>query len=226
MSVLSSGPTYEFPLYGSFSEKRYADNEKASAISDRKLWEEFRTGDEAAYASIYSEYADQLYSYGMKLIPHRERVMDAIQDLFVGMWESRGRLGNVSSIKAYLFVSLRRRIIATSNKQRKVLLTGEKDELFLSDTVPSSEQSFIEKEQMEKEYGALNKAIDSLNERQREIIYLKYYARMKYDDIAEVMEIDKKATYNLMARTMDRLKHLMGGVLAILLLFLLNVLKT
>ena len=221
---MSSDLTYEYALHSSFSAKERKENEDSSAWSEDKLWIKFLAGHEDAFARIYSDYADHLYSYGMKLVNNRERVMDAIQDLFTGMWESRERLGEVKSIKAYLFISLRRKVFSNSKKERKVELIGDNNALFLRVHTPSSEQNLIEREQLDKEYNELSNAMASLNARQKEIVYLKFYARLSYDDIAGIMEIDKKASYNLMARTLERLKQVMGGMLAIL--FLLSVLKT
>lgn len=222
---MSSKSTYEFPLRSTFSGSGRPGKEAGAGMSEKKLWKAFQSGDEKAFASIYEHFADPLFSYGMKLVPHRERVMDVIQDLFVGMWESRGRLGDVRSIKAYLFISLRRKVLARTAESRKIVLSGDKEEALFPGKIASAEQQFIEGENVDMEYRELEKAISLLNDKQREIIYLKFYAKMNYEDIATIMETDKKAAYNLMARTIERLKHLMGGMLVFLIVAILIVLK-
>lgn len=222
MTVLSSNIGREFPLGKQTSGKDESAIQVDVAASDVQLWEEFQAGSETAFSSIYNDYADDLYGYGMNLFPHREIVMDAIQDLFVSLWSSRKNLTKVHSIKAYLFTSFRRRVIAKSSESRRMILVDERDHHFLNQKTVSSEQQYIEQEEHQTKIRELNEALAHLSDKQREVIYLRFYTLLGYDEIAKIMATDKRAAYNLMARTIDRLKNLMVGVIAFLIMDLLS----
>ena len=195
--------------------------EKGIAVVDLQLWQEFQAGSESAFANIYEQHAALLYSYGLKLVYDTELVKDTIQDLFIELWEAKDRLAKVQSIKAYLYKSLRRKLIAKASKERK---TFDKsiDIDNLDNRIASAEISLIKKQRFDEQRESLNKALSILTDKQREVIHLKFYGRLNYNEIAEIMFLNKKGVYNLMARTIKLLKkHLVSLVLIIVLFFIL-----
>ena len=78
---------------------------------------------------------------------------------------------------------------------------------------PSAEFSLIEKQRFDEERKSLLKVMEKLNDKQREIIHLKYYSNFSYEEISEIMSLDKKATYNLMAHTIKLLRQHLEGMI-------------
>lgn len=203
------------------NHKASVPDEKAVLMTDLQIWREFQSGSDSAFANIYKCHVDLLYSYGLKLVYDKELVKDAIQDLFIELWDSKDRLAKVKSIKAYLYKSLRRKLISKASKERKIFDRSQNLDSLDIET-PSTEISLIEKQQFDAKRNVLRKALVSLSDKQREIIHLKFYGRLSYSEISEIMSLDKKGTYNLMARTIQILKdHLVSIVLLILLLSVL-----
>ncbi len=179
--------------------------------SDLQLWQEFKSGSEIAFATIYNDNVGRLYGYGIKLIHDKDSVKDAIQDLFVELWNARERLGDAKSIKSYLYKSIRRALISRVSSQRKKLGFFYSLEHF-EETVSSQEIHLIEKQRFDEERKKLKKALIKLNAKQQEIIYLKFYGHLSYEEISEVMSLDKKGAYNLMAYTLKLLRQYLGLV--------------
>jgi RNA polymerase sigma-70 factor (ECF subfamily) len=176
-------------------------------LTEEKLWMEFKGGDETAYACIYRGYAPLLYSYGLKLVNNKDLVKDCIQDLFVEMWDSKKKLGDVKTIKPYLFKAIRRKVINEAVRSRRNVLTDELDD-YSKISLPK-EYSLIEKQAFDLQRRKLKIGLDNLTEKQREVIYLKFFAKLSYDDISEVLSITKKGTYKLMGRSITFLrKHM------------------
>ena len=202
---MSKNPLRKSDPSTSYTKIKFLGIEKSSSQVDVQLWQDFQTGSESAFASIYERNAGLLYSYGLKIVSDKELVKDSIQDLFIELWDAKNRISKVRSIKAYLCKSLRRKLIASASKQRKTFDKSLDLEKFNS-AVFSSEVSLIEKQRFDEQRKMLNNELDRLTLKQKEIIYLKFYGRLNYNEIAEVMSLDKKATYNLMARTIKILK--------------------
>ncbi|NJB82706.1 RNA polymerase sigma factor [Wenyingzhuangia aestuarii] len=176
--------------------------------NDIALWKEFQLGSEIAFAKIYKENVDKLYRYGLKVVYDKNLVKDAIQDLFIELWDRKEKLSEVNSIKSYLYTSLRRKLIKQQIKHKKTHNSNESVDT-LKDELESIEFSLIEKQQLDVELKSLKKGLDNLKPKQREIVYLKFYARLSYEEIMDIMSLDKKQAYNLLSRTLKTLKDVL-----------------
>ncbi|WP_276165972.1 RNA polymerase sigma factor [Zobellia alginiliquefaciens] len=189
------------------TDKRMSTNENGTyESSDFYLWQEFKMGKESAFARIYKDNVARLYSYGIKLVNDKSLVKDSIQDLFVELWDAKEKLGDVKSIKSYLYKSIRRKLIAQASKKRKRFSDGHDLEVIHRET-SSIEINLIEKQLFNDKRKKLVKTLNKLNDKQREIIHLKYFGNLSYDEISEIMSLDKKGTYNLMAHTIKLLRQ-------------------
>ncbi|MNY66103.1 RNA polymerase sigma factor [compost metagenome] len=52
----------------------------------------------------------------------------------------------------------------------------------------------------------IGQALQKLTDRQREVIYLRYYEEFSYPEIAEIMGLTLKGTYKLMGRAIETLR--------------------
>lgn len=186
-------------------QSKISSNKNEVVVVDLQLWKEFQAGNESAFATIYEKHVALLYSYGLKLVYDKELVKDAIQDLFIELWDTKNKLAEVQSIKAYLYKSLRRKLIAQVTKERKKFDRNYDVETSNKKTT-SFEINLIEKQRFEEQRQELNNALAHLSEKQREIIHLKFYGHLSYSEIAEIMSLNKKSVYNLIARTIKLLK--------------------
>ncbi|MGB3588949.1 MAG: sigma-70 family RNA polymerase sigma factor [Tunicatimonas sp.] len=161
-------------------------------LEDVVLWQAFKQGDQQAYATIYHQYVRLLFQYGCRLCPDRELVKDAIQDLFYYLWEHRSNLGDVQHIQYYLITALRRKII----ELQKADVSNEIDEQTI--VIPSAEKKHIEAETERDNQRYLHQGLNNLTERQREAIFLRYYQDMPVREIAQVMQVQRRAVYQLL----------------------------
>lgn len=179
----------------------------ATSITDAELWVSFKQGDKDSFEAIYHNYFNNLYEYGSRLVDDRDLVKDSIHDLFVKLWSNKLTIGEVKNVKTYLIVSLRHLIYnrgAAANKNRLI----EVDDNYHFEMSWSAEEKLIEKERLSEQMNKLLAAINDLSARQKEIIYLKYFEELSYDEIAAALDITTKAAYKLSARALDALKEI------------------
>ncbi len=184
-------------------------------MSDKKIWNNLRNGDQKALEEIYRTYFSELYSYGKKLSKDENTVEDCIQELFVELWNRREKLSETDAIKPYLFVSLKRKIFHTVKKLRKSTDTELEEKYF--DTELSIDEILIAKETTDEQKSNLKSAFNELSDRQKEILYLKYYSEMDYEEITQIMEMNYQSARNLVSRAIQKLSKHMSMFLAILL---------
>jgi RNA polymerase sigma factor (sigma-70 family) len=175
----------------------------------KSLWSEVLGGDKQAFATLFLQNYAHLYNYGRKLYDDGTIVEDAIQDVFATIWQTRKRLSSVSSVKSYLIISLRRRLLRILRKERIEDPVEEED---IQDIVPDIEFSVQEivigSEQSESRHEALAKILNQLPNQKKEVIYLYFYNGMDYEEIAQIMELNIQTVRNYMSMALSRAKDI------------------
>lgn len=177
---------------------------------DTTFWSKVQQGDEGAFRQLYNDYSDLLYGYGMKIAGDDDQVTEAIQSLFVYLYEKRLSCAEPQSIAAYLCVALKRILVnelkKTSNGVFRSLDEVEVSEYKFDieiDIETAIVRSELEREQLE----VLQREINSLTKKQREVLYLKYYKKMEPEEIAEVMGLAPRTVYNTTHVAISRLRE-------------------
>lgn len=91
------------------------------------------SGDRSALDEIYKRYHGILYSHAYRRFPDREEVRDIVHDIFISLWNNRQNLQITTSLPAYLYTSVRNRILNVIRHQK------------VHDTFAGSLQGFIDK---------------------------------------------------------------------------------
>lgn len=167
-------------------------------MDDRQLWQRLKEGNEDALERIYREHVDALLRYGGQFSTDASLVEDCIHDLFVELWRNRAGLGNNDNIRPYLLVALRRKVIRHLQRLQKTRNDRDAKEVeFLA--VPAIDESIIGRELSEAQTQELSRAMAQLSKRQREVLYLKFFEEMSYDEICEALQINYQSVRNLVA---------------------------
>lgn len=174
------------------------------ALEDTDLWIYFRNGDRKALEEIYHRNIDVLYSYGGKITTNTALVEDCIQEVFITLWEKREKLNETSSIKFYLFTSLKRRIYKSFRESQKLGFHYDFADPFIANSLKNDP---CKEELDEPTIKKINESLNKLTNRQKEFIYLKFYAQLDFQEIAAILDLSVKATYKLQARALQRLKE-------------------
>lgn len=89
-----------------------------STYTDLELTSLLKGGDQAAFNEIHKRYYALLYNHAFKRLPYREEVKDILQELFAFLWNNRDSLVFTSGLAAYLYSSVRNRVINVFTKQK------------------------------------------------------------------------------------------------------------
>ncbi len=189
---------------------------------DLILWEEFRLGIETSFKTLFIHYHAQLFNYGHKFTSDDELIEDVVQELFIKLWRNRESINNTPSVKNYLYKAFRRIIVRklTYNSRFTSLSSDDKDLPFQIEL--SHDHKMISDERLQSIRRQLNKALEQMTARQREIIHLRYFEDMSYEEIAEVMDLSTKSTYKLLYRAIDSLKEYISPINLLALLIIIR----
>ena len=162
---------------------------------------------------LFLRHYDYLMHYGLQIGAERNIVEECIQELFMYLFVGFDRFGEVILVRAYLFKSLRRRVLECLKKEQRLKELHERSPDHIDLRFSDDDLDF-------KELHANNckkvflEALNRLPWRQREAIYLRYYNGLSTSEIAEIMNAANQTVLNTLyqalkkLRTFDELKNL------------------
>jgi RNA polymerase sigma factor (sigma-70 family) len=184
-----------------------------SPYVDTLLLNALRNDDEGALSHLFSTHYNRLFRTGLKYGAATDVVEEAIQAVFIDVWQYRKTLGDIISFEAYLKGSLRKRLAKMSEKAQKnekntVYTEGSSDDLILS--VEAYENVLILQETNESKRQELKNALEHLTPRQKELIVLRYFEEMNYAEIAERTQLQTDSIYKTIHEGLKRLRSILG----------------
>jgi RNA polymerase sigma-70 factor (ECF subfamily) len=185
------------------------------SYSDEELMQEIKADNMFAFDLLYKKYSARLYKFGYSLLKSQEETENLIQDVFLNLWQSRKRVNKGSSIKSYVFTIAYN--LAISNLRKKV-----RDTEFV-DYLKSLQEINEEPANVELEYNELSdkldKILESLPKRQKEVYILHRVEGLKYSDISERLNISENTIENHMSRALKTIREKLGNYSLTVLLF-------
>ena len=184
---------------------------------EQTLWKDMISGNKKSFEDLYNQYFQALINYGFRITKNENLIEDAVQELFISIWNNRTNLSEVNEVKFYLFRSLKNRILR--QLERDIFDKSEDIDVYLDflNSI-SEEQKKIDSEQFDANLDTLQRAIAHLPIRQQEVINLKYYHDFTLDEIAKLMDVNKQSVSNLLFRSYAILRKLLKN-LTILIFF-------
>lgn len=165
---------------------------------------------ETALLQLYQQYYHDLLNYGFRITRNEELTRDCIHDLFVQLW-SKPSLEKVNDPKPYLLKALR--YITIDALKKKTHSNVSIDDL--STSILSHETVLINKEIDEQTGAKLTVALKTLTVRQQEVIFLRFYNGLDYDEISQVIGINNQSVRNLFSSAIKELRHRLTPILLV-----------
>lgn len=177
--------------------KRYTHKEET------QLWEAIASGKEQAFRLIFEHYHARLYRFGMRFSYDQTLVKDAIQEVFFDLWKQRKRLLPIRNYEAYLTQILKYKLSKANKKKREAQAVNRLNEDAFG---LSYESLLIAQQENEEQQKKLEQAFLKLSPRQREIIRLRFFEGLSYDEIAQRSDVRKRTVYNQIHEALKILK--------------------
>jgi len=173
---------------------------------DAELWLSFQSGDWDAYTQIYNLHFALLNNYGYKFTRDVTLIEDAVHDLFIKLWTNKSNLSIPVSIKNYLYKSLRGDLMRKLQSKSKFEHIDDTQQKELTFELSFDHQMVANEEELELQQN-VKRVIQTLPARQQEIIYLRYFEGLSYEEISGIMEITVSSTYKLLYKGINNLQN-------------------
>jgi RNA polymerase sigma-70 factor, ECF subfamily len=183
--------------------------------SDEKLLQEIMAGDMSAFDILYSRYSKRIYKFAFSILKLQEDAENIVQDVYLNLWEKKNEIKTKASVRSYIFTIVYNSSVSVLRKKSRESQYSE----YLK-SIQNLEQSPVD---MELEYNELNNKFnevkEQLPERQREIYKLHRFEGLKYQEIADKMNISVNTVENHMSRALKTIREKIGNYSLAVILF-------
>jgi RNA polymerase sigma-70 factor (ECF subfamily) len=177
-------------------------------------------GDGQAFATLYERYEGRAFNLALRITGSRDDAADATQDAFLNVMRRLPDMGDRElNFGSYLFTAARNACYDLMAKRRRADPTDEIPETAApmaggggfgfdpGDPADDPERGQLLDAQQEE----IREANGRLPERQREVLALYELEEMSYDDIAEVMDMNRNSVAQLVSRARIKLRDELRG---------------
>jgi len=159
---------------------------------DNGLITQLRNGNKDAFKMLFEKYGTRLYQFSLKYLRDKEDAEDLLNEVFLKIWENRSSLKTDTSFQSYLFTiaynNIRQRFLKKSREEKYIQVFAEEN---LVDSSKGEDQVdyllIVQK---------INKVIDLLPPRRKEIFNLSYKDELKNHEIADKLGLSEQFVKN------------------------------
>ncbi len=173
-------------------------------LSDNQLFEKLCTeGSFSAYKELFDRYWLKLYSAAKTRLHDDDEAKDCVQDIFLNIWSKRETLPLPISVKAYLLIALKNKIL---NILRQKLTIEKHLQNYLEELDTRVETADPELEFHELE-AIIEDEVSRMPEQMRRIFILSRDEGLSGAQIAEKLSISHQTVRNQISTSLKRLRQ-------------------
>jgi RNA polymerase sigma-70 factor (ECF subfamily) len=153
-------------------------------MTEEALMTEIKNGNLDLASELYDIYSKRLYNYFVKLSQDKETGYDMMQDTFLRMIKYRHTYKDGKSFKTWIF-QISRNVFKDYYKKHKMMYTSYSDINQIQNELHFGEDI----SELEHQKLLLHKSMLRLPEESREILVLSRFKDMKYQEIADILNL-------------------------------------
>lgn len=187
--------------YFNFKKTKHINNDQS--YTDSELLVLLKKSDPNAFARIYDKYSRELFAYAITLVKLHDLAENAVQDVFIRLWDARTKINIETSFRSYLFRACHNRACDINKEiSKNQHLLEELAHYYQSDDSPGEELS----EQAKDYIQLLENALNELTPQRRRIYEMCKEKKKSYVEVAHELGISPNTVKNHMAQILDILR--------------------
>jgi len=148
-------------------------------MDDREAIKRCRHGEREAFRHLVEQYQRQALGHATAILGNREDALDATQEAFLDAYQAINRFDPERRFYPWFYVLLRNRCFKLAASTRK------RESSHIEETELLSPESNLPREDLL----SLELALRALTQEERELITLKHFDGLSYEELAERLEI-------------------------------------
>lgn len=173
-----------------------------SSTSDIEILHGIKSNNEAAFELLFERYHRLMFLEAKNILESQDEAKDAVQAIFMYVWEKRSKLNIRDSFRNYLVQAVRYRCLEiirehTRSKKREKLYQ-ENLHLLFSDKISLEDKEF-------KEY--LLRVVEKIPPASREAFKMSFWENKSVEEIAAKTGTAKSTVYNKISKAINMIKE-------------------
>ncbi|WP_268035862.1 RNA polymerase sigma-70 factor [Algoriphagus sp. PAP.12] len=182
---------------------------------------EIQKGDMQAFERVFKEHYDGLCRFANSYLLDVDEAEEVVQGTFIGFWEKRENLQIETSLKAYLYRSVRNSCLNEIKRQKVRQVHAQ---AVLQQEVQVAESSDHDALKMELE-DRIHQAIQTLPEQCRLIFKMSRFEELKYQEIADQLGLSIKTVENQIGKALKVLREQLKDYLPMIIVLMKGFLE-
>jgi RNA polymerase sigma-70 factor (ECF subfamily) len=171
-------------------------------LLDKNVLNKITEGDIKQFELVFKEYYEKLCHFAFKYLKNIDHSEGIVQDTFYNIWKNRKTLQITSSLKSYLYTAVRNNCLQEIRTRNLDI----KYENYYKSHYTNESISPADELNAKELSNAINKALNSLPERCREIFKMSRYEGLKYHEIADKLSISVKTVEANMGKALKQFR--------------------
>ena len=173
-----------------------------------------KDGDDESFSKLVGAYQDRLVSIFYHLVQSQEVAEDLAQEVFLRIYRARRGYVPTARFSTWLF-RIANNLASNSRRdkgrRREVTMAGSESGPLgprPQEHLATEKSALMPARQLDKRemQAVVQRALETLNDRQRLAVLLHKYEDMSYEDIGDAMEMTTAAVKSLLSRARDNLR--------------------
>ena len=171
---------------------------------DMKLYNEYLNGDKEAFELLYNKYKNKIQYFICNIIKDYQKAEDITQEVFIYILQNKVR--EDCCFKYYIYLVAKSRAINYINMEKRHTDLNEKYVFPEAEEIQKDVSEIIIKEETKKE---LKEAIDKLDDKYKNAIYLTKIEELSYNETAQILDETIENTKVLVHRGKKELRKIL-----------------
>ena len=182
--------------------------------TDEELIARFQGGDIYAFEQIVKRYKDQLLNFAYRFLGDIEDSEDIVQETFLRVFRKRNAYKNIAKFSTWIYTitgNLAKTELRRRKKRKLFSISGLKYEEKEYE-IPDEKRGPEEKADSVVKDEIIQKAINSLSPKFKEVIILRDIQELSYDEISKIINIPLGTVKSRVNRARLKLQELLGDL--------------
>jgi RNA polymerase sigma-70 factor (ECF subfamily) len=164
-------------------------------ISDEHLMLDFQRGSREAFSELFERYREPVYGFFRRRLQNAPRAEELTQETFLAVLRGAGKYEPRATFRTYLYSIAFRQISGEWRRAKREVAVAESEPATVSEP---------------GDVIWLRRAVEQLDPAHREVLLLREYEELSYEEIAAVLRVPVNTVRSRLFRSRMELKSLLS----------------
>ena len=156
-------------------------------LDDKALIAALKNGNKEAFTSLYYQYCNKVYKFCRLYYTNTSSAEEVVQEVFIKLWDIRSYINENENLEGLLFIITRNKVFDNNRKNFN-------ESFYQMSILAAYDKAYdIEEELQARDLKVyIDRLVEELTPRQKEIFCMSRYEQLSYKEIAEKLNITPK----------------------------------